>query len=273
MNPNKNINRVNTQNAVLGVDLGSITAKAVVLAGSKILAWAIVPSGGKLSTAAGDVIEQALSKAHLSANDIKYTVATGYAAANVTPANESANDISCSGMGSSYVFPDVRTVVDIGGQFSRAFRLDEDGCVVSFVMSERCAAGSGRLLHVIARVLHVGVEDLGPLSLKSKNRVDFTTGCAVFNESEAISRIAEGATKEDIAAGVHRSLAAKVQSLVERLGEFKPDFALVGGGAKNTGLVKAVAEKLGHKVLVPEEPQIIAALGAALMAERKECNK
>ena len=269
MSPDKNANKIKSQIAVMGVDIGSITAKAVVLANSKIIAWAIVPSGGKLSTAANDVIEHVLSKAHLPASEITYTIATGYAAANVTTANESANDISCSGAGIAYIFPDVRTVVDIGGQFSRAFRLDGEGRVISFVLSERCAAGSGRLLHVIARVLHVGVEDLGPLSLKSRNRVDFTTGCAVFNESEAISRIAEGATKEDIAAGVHRSLAAKVQSLVERLGEFKPEFALVGGGAKNIGLVKAVEEKLKHKIWVPEEPQIIAALGAALLAEKK----
>ena len=261
-------NKLNIQKPVMGVDVGSVTAKAVVFANGKIVSWAVVPSGGKLSTSANEAMAQALVKAGLTSPDIKYVVAAGYGATSVVNANEQASDISCSGLGIAHIFPSVRTVVDIGGQFSRALRVDDKGRVVSFVLSEKCAAGSGRLLQVIARVLHINVEDLGALSLKSKNRVDFTTGCAVFNESEAISRIAEGATKEDIAAGVHRSLAAKVQSLVERL-VLQPDLALVGGGAKNAGLVKAVEERLGQKVLVPDEPQIIAALGAALMAEKK----
>ncbi len=195
-------------------------------------------------------------------------VATGYGAANVSLANQVANDISCQGRGIFYLLPSVRTAVDIGGQFSRALRVDGEGRTVAFVFSEKCAAGSGRLLQVIARVLHVDIQELDELSLKSKNKVDFTTGCAVFNESEAVSRIAEGASKEDIAAGIHRALAAKVQSLVERLG-FEPDLALVGGGAKNIGLVKSIEGGRGIKALIPDEPQLVAALGAALIAGTK----
>ncbi|MFC1928221.1 acyl-CoA dehydratase activase [Chloroflexota bacterium] len=268
MLPSASESSSNSIKAVIGVDIGSISSKAVILSDTAILAWAIVPSRGNLSTVADEVLSQVLSKAGLSVKDIGYIIATGYGAANVSSANQVANDISCQGRGIFHLFPSVRTAVDIGGQFSRAFRVDSEGQTVAFVFSERCAAGSGRLLQVIARVLYVDVQELGELSLKSKNRVDLTTGCAVFNESEAISRIAEGALKEDIAAGAHRALAAKVQSLVERLG-FEPDCALVGGGAKNIGLVRSIEEKLGIKALVPPEPQLVAALGAALIAEAK----
>jgi len=217
---------------------------------------------------AEEVVSQALAKADISTESIAYVVATGYGAANVSLANQSVSDITCQARGISYLLPSVRTVVDIGGQFSRVFRVDSEGRAVNFVLSEKCAAGSGRLLQVIARVLQVDIEEMGELSLKSKKKIDFTTGCAVFSESEAVSRIAEGATKEDVTAGIHRALAAKIQSLVERLG-FEPDCALVGGGAKNIGLVKSIDERLGVSVLVPQEPQIVAALGAALIAREK----
>jgi predicted CoA-substrate-specific enzyme activase len=253
---------------VIGVDIGSTFSKAVIFSDSGILSWAIIPSGGSYRAAADEVVSQALAKVGISIEDIAYVIATGYGAASVSFANQSVNDISCQGRGISYLFSSVRTVVDIGGQFTRAFRVDNEGRPVAFVLSEKCAAGSGRLLQVIARVLQVDIGELGELSLKSKSKVDFTTGCAVFNESEAISRIAEGAAKEDIAAGVHRALAAKIQGLVGRLG-FEPDCALVGGGAKNIGLVKSIEERLGVSVLIPQEPQIIAALGAATVAEEK----
>jgi len=228
----------------------------------------IIPSKGSYQAVAEEVVSQALDKADISAEGIAYVVATGYGAASVLLANQSTSDISCQARGISYLFPSVRTVVDIGGQFSRVFRVDSEGRAVTFVLSEKCAAGSGRLLQVIARVLQVDIGEMGELSLKSKKKIDFTTGCAVFSESETVSRIAEGATKEDIAAGIHRALASKIQSLVERLG-FEPDCALVGGGAKNIGLVKSIEERLGVSVLVPQEPQIVAALGAALIAKEK----
>jgi predicted CoA-substrate-specific enzyme activase len=261
-------NKQDNTHIVLGIDVGSITSKAVVFSDNRIIGFSITPTVGNLTTVIKQVIANSLSKCGKSSGDVSYTIATGYGASGVPGANEVANDISCQGIGIVYLFPSVRTVVDIGGQFSRAFRVDSAGHVKSFVLSEKCAGGSGRLLQVIARVLHVDVRELGELSLKSKNRVDFTTGCAVFNESEAVSRIAEGESVEDIAAGVHRALAAKVQSLVDRL-VFQPECALVGGGAKNIGLVQSIEKALNTKVLVPEEPQIVAALGAALIARTK----
>ncbi len=255
----------NVTHHVIGVDIGSTFSKAVVLSENGIRSWAIMPTKGRYQALADEVVRRALTEAKTSPESIACTVATGYGAANVSPADRTANDISCQGKGVSYLFPSARTVVDIGGQFSRVFRIDGDGRVLDFVLSEKCAAGSGRLLQVIARVLQVDIGEMGELSLKSRNKVDFTTGCAVFSETEAVSRVAEGALKEDIAAGINRALASKVQILVERIG-CTPDCALAGGGAKNIGLVRDIEERLGIKTLIFEEPQIIAALGAALIA-------
>ena len=253
---------------VTGIDIGSAFSKVVVMAKNIITAYHVVPSGGNYGITAEQVTEEALTKAKLSHKDIAYTVATGYGAASVSFSNEAASDISCLARGVHYLFPDAHTGIDIGGQFTRVLKLDGRGKATSFLLSEKCAAGSGRFLQVIARVLQIDLEDIGELSLKSKNRVDFNTGCAVFAESEAVSRVAEGAAKEDILAGLHRTLAAKIQTMVERLG-LEPGCAVVGGGAKDIGLVRSIEAGLACKLLVPEEPQIVAALGAALLAGEK----
>jgi len=253
---------------VAGIDIGSAFSKAVVMAGDKIISYQVIPSAGDYKLAADEVAGKALGKAKLSLADIGCTVATGYGAASVSFAAEVASDISADGRGVIYLFPSARTVVDIGGQFTKVFKIDERGKPTAFLLSEKCAAGSGRFLQIIARVLRVELKDIGKLSLKSKKRVDFNTGCAVFAESEAISRIAEGAAKEDILAGLHRTLAAKIETMAERVG-IEPDCALIGGGAKDIGLVKSIEERLGRRLLLPEEPQIVAALGAALIAGEK----
>lgn len=253
---------------VAGVDIGSAFSKAAVLAKGDIAAYHIIPSVGSYEAAADEVINGALAKADLSFSDIAYTVATGYGANNASYANEVVTDVSCQGRGIFHLFPSVRTAVDVGGQFSRVFRVDEGGRATAFLQSEKCAGGSGRFLQVIAHVLKIDLEEIGPLSLKSKNRVNFNTGCAVFAETEAVSRVAEGEAVEDILAGVHYALAAKVQNLVERMG-IEMDCALIGGGAKDIGLVRSIEEALGASLLVPEEPQLVAALGAALIAGEK----
>ena len=251
-----------------GIDIGSAFSKAVIVTEGEVVSSHIMPSGGNYQLTADEVIKQALDKAKLSLKDIAYTVATGYGAANVSFAQQVVTDISCQGRGIYYLFPSVRTVIDIGGQFTKVFKVDERGRATAFLLSEKCAAGSGRFLQVIAKVLQIELEDIGELSLKSKKKVDFNTGCAVFAESEAVSRIAEGAAKEDILAGLHRTLAAKIQTMVTRLG-LEPDCAVVGGGAKDIGLVKSMEEGLGCRLLLPEEPRIVAALGAALVAREK----
>lgn len=250
---------------VAGIDIGSAFSKAVVMAEGEIISYHVMPSGGNYKITAEEVAREALTKVRLSLNDIGYTVATGYGAASVAFASQMAPDISCQARGIYYLFPSVRTVIDIGGQSTKVFKLDERGRATAFILSEKCAAGSGRILQVIARVLQIDLKDIGELSLKSKNKIDFNTGCAVFAESEAVSRIAEGATKEDILAGLHRGLASKIQAMVARLGVV-PDCALVGGGAKDIGLVRSIEAGMDCKLLVPGEPQIVAALGAALLA-------
>ncbi|MBW2113901.1 MAG: 2-hydroxyglutaryl-CoA dehydratase, partial [Deltaproteobacteria bacterium] len=192
--------------------------------------------------------------------------ATGYGAETVTFADDIRADISCHSKGIFHLFPSVRTTVDVGDLHSKAFRIDEKGNQLRFLLSGKCAGGSARVLKVIAKVLQLKVEELGHLSLKSRKRVDFNTGCAVFAESEAVGRIAEGVAKEDLLAGIHRALAAQLHSLAERVG-IERDFALVGGGARDVGLIKAMEEITNLDILVPAEPHLTAALGAAIIAE------
>ena len=251
----------------LGVDIGSGFSKAVVCAGSVVRAYAIMPSGGNYKETGGKVVHEALTNAGLSFKDISYSVATGYGAATLDLCDESVTDISCHAAGVYHLFPSVRTVIDIGAQFSKVMRLDETGRVANFILNEKCAGGSGKFLQLIARMLHVDLEEIGELSLRARKPVEFTTGCAVFAESEAVSRVAEGALVEDILAGIHKAMASKIVNLVVRAGLVK-DCAVTGGGAKDIGLVKTLEAELGTEVFVPDEPQITAAYGAALLAAK-----
>ena len=253
---------------VVGIDIGSAFSKGILMCDQKIVGSYIMPSGGNYTLAADRIKYELLSKARLSWDDIRYSVATGYGAKNVSFANDMITDISCHSRGIFYLFTSVRTVVDVGDLFSKAFRIDERGNSLTFLLSGKCAGGSARILQVIARVLHVKVEEIGELSLRSRKIIDFNTGCAVFAETEAVSRIAEGASREDLLAGIHRALAAQINSLAERVG-IERDYALVGGGAQDVGLVKAVEEIVGFEVVVPEKPQLTAAIGAAVIAGEK----
>jgi predicted CoA-substrate-specific enzyme activase len=253
---------------VLGIDIGSASSKAVICADGDIKTYAVTPSGGNYRQTAERLRREAVKKIGLSPGDLSYTVATGYGSAAVPFSDQSVTDISCQAKGIHRLFPKVRTVIDIGGQFSKVIKIDEDGRVTNFILNEKCAAGSGKFLQVIARLLHIEISDIGQLSLKSQKPVEFNTGCAVFAESEAVSRIAEGALVEDILAGVHKAMAAKIVNLVERTGPVGI-CTVTGGGAKDIGLVKAIEADLGITLLVPEEPQITAAYGAALLASEK----
>ena len=252
----------------MGIDIGSAYSKGVITRDLELIGSHTIISGANYGTSAQAIRSELIRKLNLTDTDIVNTVAAGYGADSVDFADQKASDIVCTARGINKVFPQARTVIDAASQSIRTIRLNESGIVTNFTVSEKCAAGSGRFLQVIARVLQIDLEDIGGLSLKSKNRVDFNTGCAVFAESEAVSRIAEGAAKEDILAGLHRTLAAKIQTMVTRLG-LEPDCAVVGGGAKDIGLVKSMEEGLGCRLLLPEEPRIVAALGAALVAREK----
>lgn len=240
----------------------------MVCEGEKILSSAVLPSGGSYRETARKVADEALMRAHVAWDAVNSRAATGYGASMVEFADITVTDISCHACGVHSLFPSVRTVIDVGAQFSKAIRLDERGKVTNFVMNEKCAGGSGKFLQLIARILHIEVAEIGPLSLRSTKPVAFTTGCAVFAESEAVSRIAEGTLPEDIVAGVHKAMASKIVNLVVRVGLVE-ECAVTGGGANDMGLVRTIEEEVGVRLFVPEEPQTTAAYGAALLGARR----
>ena len=248
-----------------GIDIGAFSSKGIIVGSRGEKGSFDCPSGGDFSLTAERIRKELLSQFRISTGDVTRTVATGYGSKRVPFADEIKSDMACHGRGVSSLLPSVRTVVDVGDLYTKVFRMDGRGDVHRFLLSGKCAGGSGRILLVIAKVLRVGIEEIGELSLKSKKRVDFNTGCAVFSESEAISRISEEVRKEDLLAGIHRALAGQINSLAERIG-VEPDVAMVGGGAKDVGLVQALREARGHDILVPPSPHLTAALGAAMIA-------
>jgi (R)-2-hydroxyacyl-CoA dehydratese activating ATPase len=250
---------------VLGIDIGSASSKGIILSDEGPLSSFDCPSGGDFKAAADRTRKELVTQARISEGDISRTVATGYGSKLVAFADETKSDIACHGKGVSSLLPSVRTVIDVGDLYTKVFRIDGRGGVHKFLLSGKCAGGSGRILQVIAKVLQVNVGEIGELSLESKKRVEFNTGCAVFSESEAISRISEEVRKEDLLAGIHRALAAQINSLAERIG-VEQEMAMVGGGARDAGLVQAMREIRGHDVLVPPKPHLTAALGAAIIA-------
>jgi predicted CoA-substrate-specific enzyme activase len=250
---------------VLGIDIGSAASKGIAFGDQGPLGSFECPSGGDFKLTAERIREELLSQAGISKSDISRTVATGFGSKSVTFANEVKPDIVCQGKGVFFLLPSVRTIIDVGDLYTKVLRVDGNGSVHNFLLSGKCAGGSGRILQVIAKVLQVRVEEIGELSLKSKKRVEFNTGCAVFAESEAISRLSQEVTKEDLLAGIHRALAAQIDSLAERMG-VEQDVAMVGGGARDVGLVQALMEIRGHDILVPKNPHMTAALGAAIIA-------
>jgi len=250
---------------VLGIDIGSASSKGIALGPEGPVGSLERPSGGDFKRTADRVRKEIFSQAGILEGDLFRTVATGYGSKLVSFADEVKPDIVCHGKGVSSLLPSVRTVVDVGDLYTKVFRIDGEGSVHHFLLSGKCAGGSGRILQVIAKVLQIQVEEIGELSLRSKRRVDFNTGCAVFAESEAISRISEEVKKEDLLAGIHRALAAQINGLAERIG-VEQDVALVGGGARDAGLVQAFREVRGHDILVPPNPHMTAALGAAIIA-------
>jgi len=248
-----------------GLDMGSVSIKAVIVDERGLIASGLIPSGGNYKTVAQKVMDNALTQAGLSFDRLSGLVITGLGAAGAPFAGRQVSDISCQARGCSLLFPSARTIIDIGGQFTKVAKITPEGRIADFLMSEKCATGSGRFLQVIARILSVPLDEIGPLSLQSEKPVEFSTNCAVFAESETISRIAEGARPADILAGVHRAMAAKVAMLVKRL-KLTPDVVLTGGGGEDSGLALAVGEALKTEILVPDHPRLSAAFGAACLA-------
>ena len=250
-----------------GCDVGSATGKAVVMKDSTIVSYIIIPSTTKPEVTARIAMDETIKKAGLSSlDDLQYIVGTGYGRLKVPFANENISEITCHARGAYWLCPTVRTVVDIGGQDCKVMSVSEKGKVLEFVMNDRCAAGTGRFFEAMARVLDCGLEGLSSLSLQSNKPATITSQCSVFAESEVITLVNEGVDLVDIAAGLHNSIAGRLNSMVRKVGLVQ-DVALTGGCAKNEGLVKALEEKLGVSVRrLPEDPQIVGAIGAALVA-------
>jgi predicted CoA-substrate-specific enzyme activase len=255
----------------MGIDIGSCTSKGVITDNGTLSVFHIVQSGINYKQTAQTLREELLKKANVVYEEITATVTTGHGGNDISFGNLQVADMRCCARGINRIFPSARTVIDVQGQFTQIIKISEKGQVVNFVVSEKCAAGSGSFLDIVANVLQIELDEVGPLSLKSENPVTFTTGCAVFGESEAVSRVAEGSRKEDILAGIHKALADKITSLVDRVG-MEEKCVISGGGGLNIGLIRKIEDSLGISLLVPPQPQIVNAYGAAIIAE-EEFNK
>ncbi len=254
---------------VAGIDVGAATAKAVILGDGKILGYAVRPTGYDVKVAADKVTEEALEKAGLSTSldDLSYIVSTGYARESIGFADKTVTEIICHAKGAHFLIPSTRFIIDIGGQDSKAIEIDPEGLVTDFAMNDKCAAGTGRFLEVMAQVLEAeSVAEMGPLALQSKEPCRISSTCTVFAETEVVVLRAEGKDRKDLIAGVHKAISARVKAMAASL-TVRKDSVFTGGVAKNVGIKSFLEEEFGIELLVPEEPQIIGALGAALVAQ------
>ncbi|RLI32760.1 2-hydroxyglutaryl-CoA dehydratase [Candidatus Bathyarchaeota archaeon] len=254
----------NNLKIVAGIDAGSTTTKALILDSTgKILSYHILNTGSAYWETVKECLSKALEASNLNWSNLNYVVATGYGRKLVNFANLELTEISCCAYGVAKVFPEVRMIIDIGGQDSKIIHVDRDGFVINFVLNDKCAAGTGRFLELIACSLGIPVEDLGKLAIRSTKIIEVSNVCAVFAESEVVSLRAAGADKADIVAGVCRAIARRIVGFVGQIG-LKTPIVVCGGVAKNLGVIRALEEKLNTKVLVPREPQLMSALGAAI---------
>ena len=250
---------------VAGVDVGAATGKAVIMDEEGILSHCIMPTGHDVVDVGNQVAIKALDQIGRTIDDLDYVVSTGYARRAITFSNKSVSEIICHAKGAKYLIPETKAIIDIGGQDSKALTVGKEGRVLDFVMNDKCAAGTGRFLEVMANVLNVDLEEMGAVSLTSKDPCYISSTCTIFAESEMVSLRAEKRNREDIIAGIHKAVASRVMIMGATI-DFIQKTIFTGGVAKNIGVKKALDDLLGFEILVPEEPQIIGAVGAALMA-------
>ena len=249
-----------------GIDSGSTSTDVVILNKEKqIVADIILPTGAGAAIGAERALEEALKKAGLNREDIDAMVTTGYGRTAIKDGDKSITEITCHARGAHFLDPSVRTVIDIGGQDSKVIRLDEQGNVVNFVMNDKCAAGTGRFLEMMARTMEMGLDELSKRGLEYQEDITISSMCTVFAESEVVSLIAQNKATDDIVHGLNKAVAAKTAALSKRVkGEER--YMMTGGVSKNEGLVKTLEEKLGTKLVISEKAQLCGALGAALFA-------
>ena len=208
----------------------------------------------------------ALDSANLSYNEVSNIVATGYGR-SLVKAKSTSSEITCISRGVYKLFPSARIIIDVGGQDSKAIKIDKEGRALNFMMNDKCAAGTGRFLEVMSNIMKLPIEKLGEMHFKSKDPTKISNTCTVFAESEVISHISKGCEIDDVIAGIHNSIAVRIYNMASRIG-FEKDVTLTGGVAKNHGFVDALTRKMGLTPMIPEDPQIICALGAALKARQ-----
>ena len=250
-----------------GVDVGSLGTKAILLRGNEIIGHSLIRTGIDTEENGRLALGKALESAQLTAEDVSYTVATGYGRISAPYANKTVTEITCHAKGANYLHPTTRTIIDMGGQDCKAIRLDEDGNVTDFAMNDKCAAGTGRFLEVMSNVFKVELDALGPLSLKATEILPVSSTCTVFAESETVSLLARGEKPENIIKGIHHAIANRVAGMFSRVG-VEGDVFFSGGVAKNVGMKRALEEVLNAKIVEPEyDPQLVGALGAAVLAQ------
>ena len=253
---------------VAGVDIGSTTAKSVLLEDGTIVGKSLAPVGVELVRDAERALEKALVDAGRSRGEVGYVTGTGYGRFKVTFGQLTVTEIGCHARGAHHLFPGTRLVVDIGGQDTKAIRVGEKGEVIDFAMNDKCAAGTGRFLDVCAGALGFDVGEIGPISLQARHPVKVTSTCTVFAESEVTSLVTRGKEPKDVLAGLHASIASRSYSLMQRVG-ISPEVTFTGGVSRNEGMVRALEKRLGLPVNVSALSQYMGAVGAALFgAER-----
>ena len=253
----------------LGIDVGSSTTKAVILnSRGEVVDYSIVQTEANSTEAAERALERALFQSNMEPETIKSSVATGYGRISVPFADKKITEITCHGLGAFHLYPGTGTVIDLGGQDSKVIRLGSGGKVIDFNMNDKCAAGTGRFLEVMAARLKIPLDELGDLSLRAQQEVQISSVCTVFAESEVVSLVAQNYSKQDIIRGLHTAIVNRMWSLIKSIG-IHGGVTMTGGVAKNKGVVLLLEERLGQPVNLYDEPQIVGALGAALLARRE----
>jgi len=253
---------------IAGLDIGSAFSKAVILKDEELRSHSIRETKGNFVSVAKAVIEEALTDANLTIDRLDLIGGSGLGAAFIPYPFEKVADISCHSRGVHYFFPTVKTLIEIGNQVSRVTKVTPGGKVAGSVTGDKCAAGSGRILQIVAKVLQIDFKEMGAYSMRSAQPAKFTTGCAVFLETETISRVAEGTPKEDIIAGLHHTLAARIAVMAQRM-TIEEDCVISGGGALDRGLVGILEKHIGMPIRTPEHPLLSGAVGAALIARER----
>jgi len=251
-----------------GIDVGSLTTKVVLLKDRKILSYGLLLSSERAEVTSNKAIEEGLGRANLSIKDVSYIVSTGVGREEVQLANVSITIPLAIAVGATHLFPTARTVVDMGAENCVVVTCEEKGQVMNFVMNDKCAAGTGLFLESMAEALGVRLEEMGRLSLGSKSKVNISSFCTVFAESEVVGYIHMGVNKVDIIKGLHDAVTLRVSEMLRKV-RFRKDVVMGGGVARNVGVVNSLRSMIASDILVPEDPEVIGALGAAIIAYDK----